>query len=489
MILVTIDRKSGDALHKQIAKQIESMIKNQALKDGDILPSTRALSVHLEVNRTTVCKAYEELWSLGYIESRPGSYSRIRNRPDITNSKNINETGINWYEKLSPSYKRMSEKMASGGIQSPQNCKIDFTTLSSDPAYWPVEEFRKSINRILQSDPETAMSYEDPRGNMEFRKELSKYLGRHQIYISEKNILVTNGSQDAIDLVLKALLHPGDTVICSEPTYCYLPSLVACNGGTTAPIPLTDSGMDIHALEEILENNNCSLLYTMPCFQNPSGLSISQKNREKLLELCSRYNVPILEDGFLEELKYHGETILPIKSMDSSGIVIYVGTFSKILFPGLRTGWIAASPKLIDRLAEIRRVTRLSGNPLIQMALTDFLKQDKFEYFLKKIHTRYRERINAAMKAARRHLSLDYVRYTKPSGGYTFLVYWDNPPISEKQFLSELLRKGVAVSPGSLYFQNPSRNICVRISLSKILPEEIEQGIKIISETIRENCI
>ncbi|MBI9101048.1 MAG: PLP-dependent aminotransferase family protein [Spirochaetales bacterium] len=500
MLLLSVDRQRKIPLFKQISEQIRRMISIEVLKEGDRLPSTRELANQLKLNRSTISRAYEELWALGFLESSSGTYTRVRKRAALKATE-LNEavsapTHLNLVDKLTPSCKKMISSLPKTIrlFEPSEESKdlahdskvIDLSTLSPDPQLWPVDEFRKTLNHQISFQGKTLFDYDDPAGNLGLRTALAEYLGRHQINLTPDELIITNGAQGALDLIFRSLISTGNRIITEKPTYSYIMPLSKYYGANLIQIPTDHSGMDLKILEKTLKKEPSSIIYTMPNFQNPMGISTTQEHRENLLRICETYKAPLIEDGFLEELKYTGKTILPIKSMDKKDYVIYIGSFSKVLFPSLRIGWIAANPSYIEKLIELRRMTELSGNAIIQATMAGYLNNGMYEKYVRKIHTKYRERLQVAMQAARSWLDLPGLKFTKPSGGFLFWISWENPPCREDYFLKKIQSKNISLTPGSRFFASPQVHINMRISIARANPEEISLGIKEIGSTIRE---
>ncbi|MEE4198348.1 MAG: PLP-dependent aminotransferase family protein [Bacteroidales bacterium] len=478
MLNIKLERESNTSLFMQICLQIKYFIDNNILKANDKLPSTRKLASFLNVNRTTVYKAYEELWALGYIESKPGGYATVRKRfRQENNSQKESARKIDWTQKWGE---------YAGRIQSPEKKKtefrkkkelIDFTPLSPDPDYLPQETFRKIVNNILRSSEHSLLNYGDPWGNESLREVIATQMQLHAITASTDNIIITNGAQNAIELIIKLITNKGASIIIENPTYSAILPLFKFYGLHIIPVPVNDEGIDLRELERKIKIHSPRFIYTMPNFQNPTGITTSQSHREKLLQIAERYEVPIIEDGFIEEMKYFGKNILPVKSMDKKGLVFYVGTFSKVLFPGLRIGWIVAEKQCIDQLAAIKQVSEISGNNFTQAALAQFCKSGFYEKQLKMIHKIYRKRMYTALKILRENLTNNKVRYSKPIGGYTIWFELINLQIQEDEFIGLLQQNGVAVTPGSLSYEKDAPDIYFRISIAHRNEDEIQQGL------------
>jgi GntR family transcriptional regulator/MocR family aminotransferase len=236
--------------------------------------------------------------------------------------------------------------------------------------------------------------------------------------------------------------------------------------------------MDLDAVERILSTERVSFIYTIPNFQNPTGITTSQAHRERLLSLCQNHRTPLVEDGFEEEMKYFGKAILPIKSMDRGNLVIYLGTFSKILFPGLRVGWVAAESGCIQRLTAIQRFCSLSGNTLGQAAVYYFCARGHYDTHVRRMHRAYRKRLTTLLHGMREYFPARGIEWTEPVGGYTCWVRLPGTTITESELEEQLLSEGVMVTSGSLFCPTPSETLSFRISISDLNENEIETGIR-----------
>jgi len=352
---------------------------------------------------------------------------------------------------------------------------INISELDLDPRLYPMEDFRRCVQHVLLSSGADSLLYGDHRGYLPLRQHIAKRLRLHGISVSEKEILITNGAQQALDLIVRMLAKGGKKVAIESPTYAAVLPLLKFNGVRLLEIPMRKNGMDLDSLEKALAEEKLSFVYTIPNFQNPTGITTSHQHRERLLNICQKHRVPIVEDGFEEDMKYFGRVALPIKSIDEKNIVIYLGTFSKALFPGLRIGWVTADKECVSRLTAIKRFSDLGTGKLVQAVLAEFLKRGYYDKQLKRMHRVFRKRLQVALKAMAAVLPRT-VSWTHPTGGYTIWVRlpkkWD-----ESKLHSHLARYGVIVSPGSYYF--PDRKSCeyFRLSIAKRNEQEITEAV------------
>jgi DNA-binding transcriptional MocR family regulator len=479
MILLKINPKSRKPVFKQIADELVDMIGKNVLKVGERLPSSRKLADQLGVNRTTVYKAYEELWSKGFTESKPGSYSIIRKRTDVKSLERPSiKKIIDWEKRITPKSMQLYRFSAQHSRTKPDNENIDFATLSPDPRIMPYERFRKCLNQVLIEEKESLLTYSDPQGYKPLRKFVTELMRGHSVHVSEDEVLLTNGCQNGIELLLKLLVNPTDKIITECPTYSSAFPLFKHYAKEVICIPMDENGMNLQSLETTLKKEHPALLYTIPNFHNPTGLTSSQVYREELLKICERNKLPLLEDGFSEEMKYTGKNILPIKSMDKYNLVFYLGTFSKVLFPGLRIGWIAADKECINHLSVIKHSSELSGFALTQAALYKFCSEGYYELHIKKMHNIYKKRMHTAINALKEFIPVEKFSFTKPFGGYTIWLASKRRGINEEDLMQKIFNTGVSVSKGSIFFPTKSDKACFRISIARADENEIVEGIK-----------
>ncbi|MCE1187851.1 MAG: PLP-dependent aminotransferase family protein [Ignavibacteria bacterium] len=491
MIILNLDRNSQIPLFRQVIDQLKEKIDDETIKPGEVLPPTRVFSSQLGVNRTTIYKAYQELWALGYIESRSGSYSRVRQRRDIMPAgKERESAAMNWAAVVNPSAEKVFRMFGHinypfSEVESGFN-GIDFGQLHPDMRLFPVDEFRKSFDKVIQQQGSSVLDYGDTKGLPALRQYIAGRMRSHSISASEPEILITNGAQNAIDLLMKLLARPGSRVFVESPTYGMIfPTLTYYNCEIVS-IPMNNDGVDLEILERELQKGLPIFFYTMPNFHNPTGITTNQEHRERLIALFEKYNVPIIEDAFEEEMKYLGKVSLPIKSMDLHQIVIYLGSFSKILFPGIRLGWIVADKVCIDRLAALKRFDDICTSQPDQAALADFCHKGYYELHVKRIHKIYRKRMQIATQALKSYITNDNIEWKEPNGGFTIWLELKNTNLGYEEINSILLAHNVRVALGKDFFPVPNAKKYFRLAIANLNEKEIETGVRQLADAINE---
>jgi DNA-binding transcriptional MocR family regulator len=491
-LLFEIDRGSRLSIKKQIINAIRNYIDRGLIKSEAALPSTRGLAVTLAVSRYTVCQAYEELQILGYLKSRPGSYNIVQNRRREAEYNPKRPSLIDWA--------KISNHAAEGVFRNYQSNLADISSRSDiadasvinlselqlDPDLFPQTTFRKCISRVISQNGSRALDFCPPAGNIDLREYVAKRLRLHEISTSAKEVLITHGSQQALDLVIRLLARPGAKAVVEAPTYFNMLPILRLNGMSIETVPMRSDGLDIPYLENVLRTNDVSFLYTMPTFQNPTGNTTTHEHREWLLNLCVRHKVPILEDGFEEEMKYFGTVPPPIKSIDDQNVVIYTGTFSKVLVPGVRIGWIIAHEDAINRLTAIKRASDLRCSNLVQSALNVFCREGYYDIHLRKAHNVFRKRMALAMKLMEECFP-DSVSWARPSGGYTI---WVKMPVtmSAMELHDHMAKHGVIVSPGVYYFPQQTKSKYFRLSISRTGDRQVQEGLIRLGKALHELC-
>jgi len=492
-MLLKIDKASDVPLYSQIIGGIKSLADRGALSPGTALPSSRSLARKMGVDRTTVCRAYEELTAQGYLDSRPGSYTRIRKRGREAAYDPTRRSAINWDAATSRKARRISETFAHFSPEKTAGAKafprpVDLASLDPDTRLFPVKELMRSIRRVMAGPGagghgQGSLNYASYQGYAPLREYISQRMRLHGVSVSADEILITNGAQQAIDLASRLFASEGATMALESPTYSIAIPLFRFCGLKLRPVPMTPRGMNLEVLEKLLSREKVRFVYSVPNFQNPTGITTDHDHREKLLALCLAYRVPLIEDGFEEDMKYFGKVALPIKSMDEHNIVIYIGTFSKALFPGLRIGWMAADRECVRRLTAIKRFADLSTGHFVQCVMNDFCRAGSYDLHLRRLHKVYRKRLAACLRAMDEQLPKN-ASWTRPVGGYTL---WVRLPakMTEQEMSGLMAGHGLSVSYGGYYFPDSGESEYFRLSIAKLDEDEIREGIVRLGKALR----
>ena len=473
---IPLEPKSDIPLYRQIEQFLRESILSGALAADTRLPATRKLADELGVSRITVKNAYAELESDGLVAAHEGSGTLVL--PLFKPMQpSIPYTQHNW-----PLWQEVfgvpeDSTHASGmPVQHTQDL-ISFTGVG-DPREYPITEFRKAMQDILRREGTPALAYGDFSGGyFPLRQTIAHLLSSQGIRTQPEHVLVTSGSQQALSLICQVLLKPGDAVIVEQPTYNFALELFRALQLKIIPVATDELGMRVELLEPLLQQMHPKLIYTIPNFQNPSGVCLSAVRRRTLLTLADRYNIPVCEDDFVGDLRYDGRTKPALKALDPGGRVIYIGTFSKMLMPGLRVGYLVAEGPVLRALHTSKTVTDLTSSPLTQYVLHEFVNIGRYQAHLRHSIRLYRRRRDALVQALRRYFGHE-LGFVIPKGG---LFLWLQLPagMSSTKLLARAVREGVEFAPGTRFFVQPQDgDPYLRFNFAPLNEEEIAEGIR-----------
>jgi GntR family transcriptional regulator/MocR family aminotransferase len=472
-------------------RQIETFLRQGILAGGlapDMrLPATRQLSRDLGVNRITVETAYAELEADGLIFSRVGSGTYVL-PPCSLPPRPPESPSAPWplWQQAVQARSEIAKTMLPEAVPAPALPPnlITFASGTGDSHLFPTEDFRKVMQAVMRRDGTAALEYGDPRGYAPLRGTIAQVLASQGLQARPDNILITAGSQPALGLVAQLLLRPGDVILVESPTYSGALDLFHALRFKVVGIPTDERGMRVEALEGLLARHQPGLIYTIPNFHNPTGTCLSSQRRRQLIAVADRFNVPILEDDFVGDLRYEGRAQPALKALDPGGRVIYVSTFSKMLMPGLRVGFLAAEGPVYDSLASFKRANDLATSNLIQRALEAYVTVGRYQAHLRRSCQIYRKRRDAMLLAIHRHLPAA-VRVDPPQGG--LFVWLRLPePLSAEQLLPLAAEEGVTFAAGCRFFPDGIGGAgCMRLNFVVQPAEAIEEGVKRLGKAIR----
>jgi 2-aminoadipate transaminase len=357
------------------------------------------------------------------------------------------------------------------------------------PEIFPVERFREACQQVLTTNPSIALQYGPTEGYRPLRELIVALMARYGIIATVDNILITSGSQQALDLIAKLLINRGDRILVESPTYLGALQAFDLMGAEYVTVPTDDDGLQTDEMERALRSGP-KFMYILPNFQNPGGTTLSRPRRDELVLLSDKYGIPIIEDDPYGQLRYEGEHIPPLVVLDRTnllrdngyllGNVIYLSTFSKVLAPGLRLGWIVAPPDVITHLVQLKQSTDLHTSSFTQMVAYEVARDGFMEEHVKLIRRVYKERRDAMLEALHNYFPPE-VSWTHPHGG---LFLWVTLPsgIDTMKLLDTALRQDVAFVPGEPFFPSGQESGShMRLNFSNAKPEQIREGIRRLS--------
>jgi 2-aminoadipate transaminase len=368
---------------------------------------------------------------------------------------------------------------------------ISFAGGMPAPEIFPVEEFKQACIRVLDEHGQEALQYGTTDGYLPLREMISRHTNQYGIKVNADNIMITNGSQQALDLVGKIFINPCDRVLVETPTY--LGALQAWNtyNAQYITVPSDDDGIQVDKLEMALRAGP-KFMYVLPNFQNPTGVTIPLERRKILVELADKYGVPIIEDDPYGQLRFEGKHIPTVELLDDQlhgdngcyhGNVIYLSTFSKILSPGIRLAWVVATPEIIQKLVMAKQGADLHTSTFNQIVAYEVGRKGFLNEHIKKINAVYKERRDIMLEELQKHMPVG-VKWTKPQGG---LFLWVSLPenCNSRELLIKAVEKKVAFVPGHSFFPNGGGDNTMRLNFSNAKPDMIRIGIQRLAETIK----
>jgi 2-aminoadipate transaminase len=493
MLPVHLQPESHVPLYVQLRDQLRALVHAGDLRPGDRIPASRELAVALGVHRTTVANAYAELESEGLIQGHVGRGTFIR-----ANGNGLKITpppppvldgaqGIRW--ELLFADERGEEALSRLTASAPEDA-LSFVMARPAQEFFPIDELQICINAVLRREAVDVLNLGPSDGYRPLKEAIIELLRKEGISAKDENVLITDGCQQSLDLISKAFVRPGDSVILENPAY---PGAVAIFSGARArclavPVrthaePGATLGMDMEALEATLAANRVKLLVVTPDFHNPTGMSLPLASRRKLLELAARHQVPVVEDHIYGRLYERDDRVPSLKQLDRSNLVIHIDSFAKAAFPGLRVGWIVAPAAAIERLRLVKQNTDLHTDQLAQACLAEFLRRGLFAKHVAKMRKVYALRLAALDEALRKHMPAG-TRWTKPEGG---MCLWLELPagFDASELLIHGKERGLLFAPGRyFYVQSPLPNT-LRLAYAGLNEKEIARGVATLAELLR----
>ena len=346
------------------------------------------------------------------------------------------------------------------------------------PELFPVKEMKATVDKVFEEHGQEAMQYGAAKGVTALREVIQQHVKEKEDVDSElDNVLVTTGSEQALDLVGKAFVDPGDTVLVEQPTYLCALDVFRSYGANFASVEMDEDGMKMDALEEALKANpNTKLIYTVPNFQNPTGRTMTEERRKQLAELAEKYDVYVLEDNPYGEIRFAGQHVPAVKSFDKSGHVLYMSTFSKTLAPGFRLGWLVADKNVVNKLTVLKQSADLHTDNLAQFAVAQFFADNDVDAHVKEISALYGKRKDLMLEGIKKYFP-EGVKYTDPEGG--MFLWVEVPGVDDTvELFKECLEHDVAFVPGDPFFADGVQPGAFRLNYSNMKEDQIEVGLK-----------
>ncbi|APM39476.1 PLP-dependent aminotransferase family protein [Clostridium kluyveri] len=472
------DKNSSRTLYRQIVDYIISEISSGNFAIGTKIPSQRKLAEIFEVNRSTIVEALDELKSRGLIEGNKGGGTTIVNN---TWSLLSSKPELNWKNYIEGSIHKpnLHTIQMVNKLEYEENI-IRLGTGEPGPDLFPRHMMNKVLNRCLNRI--TSLGYLEAKGLLELRQVISKYIKKYGIQVPPSSILIVSGALQALQLISLSLLPPGSKILVEDPSYLKSLHIFQSLGVNLTGLKMDGEGIIPGEIQKNGGKNAAKMLYTIPTFNNPTGIVMSEKRRMKILKCCGDLRIPIVEDDVYRELWIEKSPPMPLKSRDKNGNVLYLGSISKCLAPGFRIGWIAGAESVIERLADIKMQTDYGSSSISQMMLMEWISSGLYEEHLKEFRRKLRFRRDKTIEILKDNFK-DIASWNIPQGGF-YIWLKLNSNISINKLFQESIKEKILINPGSMYSFSNNQNL--RISYSYALMNQMEMGLKKLSHIIRK---
>lgn len=470
-----IDRGSREPLYRQLATSLQQRIRSGALPPRTRLPTVRQLAQQLGVTRLTIHSAYSELQAGGWIEATVGrgtfvaeQIDQLLARPEAEFGREVTPAGM------------LNDLLRMTQLPGLSNLA------RADPApdLYPLRNWQRASELAFAAAGSALMNYTTAQGDPALRSTLAEVVHERGITAGPDEIIITAGVTNGMSLLTTLLAPSGSTVLVEQPTYLGMLNVLNAHGVRVVGIPTDDEGLNLDALEATLRTERPAFLYTIPTFQNPSGVCLSPSRRTALLELAARRSLTIVEDDIYGRMAYEGPAPPALKAEDHGNRVIYLSSFSKSLMPGLRIGYIVASPELVRKLVVLRQAQDICSPPLFQRALSIFIENGWWHAHLRRMLPRYRERRDALLRAMERHFPMGVI-WTRPRGGFSSWVSLPQNTSVTELYISAVER-GVAFAPGQVFSPGQEEVPHLRLCFSSESPERLTEAVVALGSLLRE---
>lgn len=481
---LAIEPEGALPVYRQIAEGIRAALADGRLAAGGQLPPTRDLARQLGVNRNTVIAAYDLLVETGVASGQTGRGTFLVAPRGATTSSRTTE-GDPWFG----AFARAVAGPGVGNLLTIYRVATSHEGISLAGGYpagdlMPVDAFARAMKATLERRGADVLSYGPTAGYTPLRETIAADMRRRGADVSPSTILVTNGSQQALELALRTFVDPGDPVVVEDPTYTGAISVLSALGARPVGIPVDDEGIRPDLLALALERHRPRVMYVQPTFHNPTARVMGEARRREVLEIAARHRCLVIEDDWAGDLRFEGRDLPTLHAMDGGRHVLYISTFSKKLLPGLRVGWIAAPEPVFDRLLALKQIEDCGTSPLVQAALYEFIADGAQDEHLSRVRAAYRAR-SAAMDAAMREHFPAGTSWTRPSGG---LFLWATLPeaVDGDELFNAARQRDVLVGRGSLFHVARHGRNTLRLTFSSATEDQIRTGIAVLGELLRE---
>ncbi|EOD01636.1 PLP-dependent aminotransferase family protein [Caldisalinibacter kiritimatiensis] len=472
---IKLNRENSQHLYIQLSNAIKKMIVTGELEPDTKLPPIRKLANKLGVNNVTIVNAYKHLENENYVYKKVGSGTFVK--PKIE----YQEMGLHVPIDTEFNSVGNDSKLINYDIIT-NDVTINFASGMPTPDLFPVSDFKKALNEILDTDKGNAFGYQESQGFYPLRCSIKNYIKSYNIDSETENIQIISGAQQGIDIISKALIDYGDVVFIESPTYRGAIASFKSRSARIIEIPIQEDGINIKSLENKLKVFTPKFIYVMPNFQNPTGYTYSNNKKEKLLDLAKKYDFYIIEDDYLSELSFNNLKGFPLKSIDKYDRVIYIKSFSKIFMPGLRLGFMIFPLSVYNDVISAKHVSDISTSGLIQRTFNLYLRKGIWQKHIQYMQTIYKKRFQIMTNSLNKYLPKQ-VHINLPKGGLNFWISLPNG-FSSNELYNLCIKNNIVIVPGSVFYKDKNDSNYFRLNTASVYTEQIDEGIKKLSNIL-----
>lgn len=450
----------------QIEKHLKELVEKEKIMDGEKLPSIRTLSSFLKVNKDTIINAYNKLEEDGYAVQKMGSGTYV---------KKNQSTLIRFKKEYSNTIKKLN--------YNSNKQYIDFVGESTLSNNFPINNFKKVLNEVLDRDGASAFIYKEVLGYDGLRESISKFFWNGQYSLDD--ILIVSGAQQGIDVISKAIINNRDNVIVEKPTYNGALSVFNWRRANILEVPLESNGINLNKFEKTLQKNKIKCFYTMSYFQNPSGITYSLEKKKRILQLAEMYDFYIIEDDYLSELIYTDVIkYKSFKSLDKNERVIYIKSFSKIFLPGIRLGYLIPPKRLKESIINFKINTDIATSSLMQRALDLYVTKGYWKNHIENFRESYKITYDFLTDILKKDFKEELTFI--PSGGGLSLYVKLNNKIDSLELFYKCRERNVIITPGIFFYKDFKEGLSYfKLGFSNLKEDEMIKGTQVLKDILK----
>jgi GntR family transcriptional regulator / MocR family aminotransferase len=482
-VTFAVERRHGMPLFQQIARAVTNDIRRGRLRPGDRLPGTRTLARALGVQRLTVVAAFDELVAEGWIVNQPARGAFVSNDLPDPAPKRL----TSWEPLVAMAERTSFDLLPAPKPERPYDIphgSLLFAPSRPDVRLVPGIVIGRAVRRAMSQRSGALLSYGPSEGHPRLREAVSTMVASTRgVAAGPENVCVTRGSQMALALVSKAFLRPGDIVVVEQLGYRSAWEAFRLAGAKVIGVPVDHDGMQIDALERVIAEQHVRAVYVTPHHQYPTTVTMAAGRRLKLMDLARAHRFAIIEDDYDHEFHYDGRPVLPLASVDRFGVVIYVGTFSKVLAPALRLGYVVAPVPLIERLAAHRSLIDTQGDQVLEYAIAELLEEGEIQRHIRRVRREYHARRDTLVAALREQLGTR-VSFDVPAGGIALWVKAAKG-VDVEQWAARAQDSGAIIVTGAAFTLDGKPRPFVRLGFAALNRNELEEGVRRLAAAAR----